>query len=77
MHDKKEYFIHVRNLKQEFNHGLVLEKVYRVITFNQKAWLKPYIDINTELRNQKLKLKQQIILKKIHQIYVDEYFRLW
>ena len=48
--DKKEYFIHIRNSKQVLNHGLVLKKLYRVIKFNQRAWLKPYIDINTELR---------------------------
>ena len=32
------------------NHGLVLKKVHRVIQFNQKAWLEPYIKINTDLR---------------------------
>ena len=26
MHDKKEYVIHIRNLKQALNHGLVLKK---------------------------------------------------
>ena len=31
------------------NHGLVLKKVHRVITFNQNAWLKPYIDMNSDL----------------------------
>ena len=37
-------------LKQALNHGLILKKAYRVIQFNQKAWLKPYIDMNTKLR---------------------------
>ena len=36
--------------KQASNYGLILEKVHRVIQFNQEAWLKPYIDLNTELR---------------------------
>ena len=26
LHDKKEYVIHIRNLKETLNHGLVLEK---------------------------------------------------
>ena len=46
----KEYVVHIRNLKQPLKHGLVLKKVYRIIKFNQKAWLKPYIDMNTNLR---------------------------
>ena len=50
LHDKKEYVLHIRNLKQALNHGLVLKKVHRVILFNQNAWLKPYIDMNTDLR---------------------------
>ena len=46
LHDKTKYVLHMRNLKQAFNHGLVLKKIYRVIKFNQKARLKPYIDVN-------------------------------
>ena len=37
LHDKTEYVIHIRNLKQALNHGLVLKKVHRVIKFNQNA----------------------------------------
>ena len=42
--------IKLNKLKQALNNGLVLKKVRRVVKFNQKACLKPYIDMNTELR---------------------------
>ena len=48
LHHKK-YVVHKRNIKQTLNHGLVLKKVYRVVELNQKGWLKPYIDMTTEL----------------------------
>ena len=50
LRDKKEYVVHFSILKQALNHGLKLKKVHRVIEFNQEAWLKKYIDMNTELR---------------------------
>ena len=46
---KKNYDVHIMALKQALNHGLILNKVHRVIQFNQKAWLKPYINTNTKL----------------------------
>ena len=52
VHDKKNYVVHIKALKQALNHGLILKKVHRVIQFNQKAWLKPYIDMNTKLRTE-------------------------
>ena len=50
--DKENYIIHIRALKQAINHGLKLKTVHKVIEFDQKAWLKPYIDMNTDLRKQ-------------------------
>ena len=50
LHDKKKYVLHIRSLKQALGYGLKLEKIHRVIEFNLKSWLKPYIDMNTELR---------------------------
>ena len=52
MHDKDNYVVGIRTLKQALNHGLVLKRFCKVIQFNQKAQLKPYIDINTKLRTE-------------------------
>ena len=51
LRDKTEYDIHIRNLKQ----ALVSKKVHRVIKFYQNAWLKPYIDMNNDLRKKQNK----------------------
>ena len=48
--DKENYSIHIVALKQALNHGLVLKKVHSAISFREEPWLKPYIDLNTELR---------------------------
>ena len=48
--DKENYPVHILALKQALNHGLKLTKVHSVIEFRQEYWLKPYIDMNTELR---------------------------
>ena len=50
LHDKTEYVIYIRNLKQALNHGLIFKKVHRVIKLNQKASLKTSVDINNNLR---------------------------
>ena len=49
---KKKYVIHVNSLKQALNHELKLKKIHRIIEFNQKEWLKKYIDMNIELRKE-------------------------
>ena len=50
LYNKKKYVVHIKSLKQALNHGLKLKRLHRVIEFHQKAWLKPHIDMNTELR---------------------------
>ena len=52
IHDKTEYVIHIRNLKQASDHKLVLKKDHKVIKFNQNVRLKPHIDMNTDLRQE-------------------------
>ena len=50
LYDKKNYVIYIKTLKQVFMHGLKLKKVHKALQFDQKPWLKPYIEMNTELR---------------------------
>ena len=53
--NKKKYVAHITTLKQALNHGLKLKKIDRVIEFNQKEWLKPYIDMNIRKNDGKYK----------------------
>ena len=52
LNDKKNYMVHINVIKQALDHGLKLRKVHRIIEFEQEAWLKEYIDVNTELRKE-------------------------
>ena len=52
LYDKKNYVIHISALNQALILGLRLKKVHWVIKSYQEAWLKPYIDMNTNLRTE-------------------------
>jgi len=48
--DKTNYDCHYHNLQFYIKHGLVLSKIHRVISFEQKPWLKLWIAYCTERR---------------------------
>lgn len=50
--NKKNYFVHIRNLKQAMENGLLLVKIHKIMEFSQSYWLKEYIDKNTNLRKE-------------------------
>ena len=52
LRDKKNYVIHYKNLMQCLNLGMKLKKIHRGIKFVESAFMKSYIDMNTNLRTQ-------------------------
>ena len=69
---KKKYVIHVNSVKQALNHALKLKKIHIVIEFNQKEWLKPYIDMNTEL----MKAAENYFEKDLFNFFFFDWFSL-
>ena len=77
LHDKTEYVIYIKNLKQALNHGLVLEKVHRVIKFNQNIWQKAYIDMNTELRKKAKNDFEKYFFKLMNKVVLEKLWKMW
>ena len=50
LYDREKYVLHYRMLKLALKHGLILKKVHRILKFDQSPWMKPYIELNTEMR---------------------------
>ena len=50
LRDKTKYGIHYKNLIQCLKAGLKLKKIHRGIKFIESEWMKPYIEMNTNLR---------------------------
>lgn len=50
LYDKKEYITHIKNLQYYIQKGLIVEKVHKILEFQQEAWLRPYIEFNIKQR---------------------------
>lgn len=48
--EKIKYVIDYRMLKYVIQQGIIVTKIHQVISYDQKPWLKAYIDKNTVLR---------------------------
>ena len=50
LRDKTKYVIHYKNLIQCLRAGMKLKKIHRGIKFKESEWMRPYIEMNTNLR---------------------------
>ena len=70
LHDRDYCIIRIRSLKQVLDHELFLKGLHSVIKFNQKAWLKSYIDMNTNL----IKAAKNYFEKKVFKLMNNSVF---
>ena len=47
---KKNYKIYYKNLEYYMQLGIKVDKIHKILIFDEKSFLKEYIDLNTELR---------------------------
>ena len=50
LRNKTRYVLHYRALQQYLDLGMRLRKIHKILKFEQRAWMEPYISLNTELR---------------------------
>ena len=63
LYKKRNYVAHYSILAEALNHRLRLRKIHRGLQFQQKLWLRPYIEINTQMREQSKNKFEEMIFK--------------
>ena len=52
LYEKYRYVVHHRNLLLYLEKGMRLKRLCRGIQFREEDWMRPYIEMNTQLRQQ-------------------------
>ena len=53
MNNRIKDILHLKNLQLYFSLGLKLTKIHKVLQFTQKEWMKPFIELNRNLRTKR------------------------
>ena len=84
LEDKSHYVLHYRNLQLYLRLGIRLKAIHRVLKFRQDAWMKTYIEHNTEMRKKArstfeknfYKLMNVSVFGKVSQNYIMHIFEI-
>ena len=67
---KKNYKIYYKNLEYYMKLGLKVTKIHRILTFDEKPFLKEYIDLNTNLESKHKNLLEKDLFKLINNSHI-------
>ena len=73
---KNNYIVHYRNLKYYLSKGLILKRVHRVLELKQSAWMKPYIDFNTQKRKEATNQADKNHFKLLNNAVYDKQWKI-
>ena len=62
--------MHYRTLQFCLKMGLEIVEIHRILQFEQKAWLKPYVDFNTQKRAEAA-MEDNTFLQMFHKLLVN------
>ena len=65
---KKNYKIYYKNLEYYLKLGIKITKVHKILTFDEKPFLKIYIDLNTNLRKEAIKDLEKDLFKLMNNV---------
>ncbi|GBN08082.1 hypothetical protein AVEN_273835-1 [Araneus ventricosus] len=67
--DKKNYITYYKNLQFYLKQGLKLERVYKILKFKQKLWLKKYMFNTEQHKNCKSAFEKDFFKLKNNSVY--------
>ena len=70
--DRRHYIVHYSALQEYLKHGLILKKIHRGVSYEDKDYIRPYIELCTEMRK---KAKREVcskFMEKISQLCVQQ-----
>ena len=50
--NKKRHIVHHTALQGYLKHGIILKKIHRGVSYEEKAFMRPYINLNTKMRTE-------------------------
>ena len=74
---KKRYKVHIAALQYYLSIGGVLDKVHRVLEFNQSNWLSNYIQFNTSKRQQSTSEFGKAFYKLLNNAFFGKSMERW